>query len=85
MAPVDYSVKPPIIPPPPPPPPRGGASRFALPFTLLTTLWIVVYVYRNNQNDATSDYWRKMESGQIVLMGEEVDGDDDDEDDLDEA
>ena len=75
---IDYTkVKPPFWPPPPHPPAKTFLEKYLYPFTLLTIASIAVWAYFNPEEEDMKEYWKRVESGQILL-------DDDDEDDYDD-
>lgn len=82
MRPVDYSVVPPIRRSPPPPPPKPGVQKYLWVVTLIFGTATFGYFYVNNKND-NFEYWRAMQSGEALQMGD-GDEDDDDDDDYDD-
>mmetsp|Transcript_5496 Transcript_5496/g.7212 ORF Transcript_5496/g.7212 Transcript_5496/m.7212 type:complete len:164 (+) Transcript_5496:43-534(+) len=86
LKPVNYSsggVVPPIAQSPPPPPPRVGATKFAPLVVLTIFLGTSMYVYMNNKNDSY-EYWRAMQTGQMVIADDDDDDDDDEDEDEEE-
>ncbi|CAJ1953282.1 unnamed protein product [Cylindrotheca closterium] len=61
---------------PPHPPTKSTSDRVVFPITLLTIGSIIVWAYLNPEDEDMKDYWKRVETGQIL--------EDDDEDDEDE-
>eukprot|EP00586_Coscinodiscus_wailesii_P003108 CAMPEP_0172492170 /NCGR_PEP_ID=MMETSP1066-20121228/23213_1 /TAXON_ID=671091 /ORGANISM="Coscinodiscus wailesii, Strain CCMP2513" /LENGTH=74 /DNA_ID=CAMNT_0013261633 /DNA_START=407 /DNA_END=631 /DNA_ORIENTATION=- len=69
---------------PPPPPPSGSVvRRYLYPATLATTIGLVAYFYVNKEDD-TYEYWRAMQSGQVMPFDEDDDEDVDEDEDEDD-
>lgn len=66
------TMPPPIYPSPPPPPPRKGIRRYVLPFTLLVSAAVAVFVL-TLEDDEDDDFWKDVESGRILLDDEDED------------
>jgi hypothetical protein len=79
LNPVDYSKPPPIAPMLIPPPQKRGFQRLLAPFNLLLFVGFGVYLLFNNDTE-THEYWKRVETGQ-VLIDDDEDDDDDEEDD----
>lgn len=77
---LDYNnLVPPVWTLPPQPPTKRMAEKIAFPLTILAVIGIGFWVYLNPEEDDMTEYWKRVETGQIL-----VDDDDDDEDDEDE-
>eukprot|EP00536_Pseudo-nitzschia_multiseries_P009052 jgi/Psemu1/22217/gm1.22217_g len=75
---LDYThMKPPVWTAPPHPPTKTAAERVVFPLTLALAAGIVLWVYMSPEEDDMTEYWKRVESGQILL-------DDDDDDDYDD-
>ena len=73
---LDYSVvDPPFWPPPPHPPAKTFLEKYLYPATLLTIAGIAAWAYMNPEEEDMKEYWKRVESGQIL---------EDDDDDYDE-
>lgn len=73
---------PPIMKSPPPPPPTARTkfvTRVLYPGILLSALGLVVYVYFNKDDDMY-EYWKAMQSGQIMPFDDDDEDEDDDDD-----
>jgi hypothetical protein len=78
---LDYNiVKPSLLPPPPHPPGKTFLEKYLYPFTLLTMASLGVWAYLNPEQDDMKEYWKRVETGQILMD----DDDDDDEEDWDD-
>ena len=79
---LDYTtMKPPVWTAPPHPPTKTLAEKIVFPMTLLTVAGIVLWVYMTPEEEDMTEYWKRVESGQILL---DDDYDDDDYEDDDE-
>jgi hypothetical protein len=75
---LDYkTLVPPVWTLPPQPPVKHLSERLVLPLTLLFVAGIGIWVYLNPEEEDVRDYWKRVETGQILL-------DDDDDEDWDE-
>ena len=73
---LDYTtMKPPVWTTPPHPPTKTVAERIVFPLSIVLVAGIVLWVYMSPEEDDMTEYWKRVESGQILL-----DDDDDDED-----
>jgi hypothetical protein len=78
---LDYNiVKPSLLPPPPHPPGKTLLEKYLYPFTLLTMASLGVWAYLNPEQDDMKEYWKRVETGQILMD----DDDDDEEEDWDD-
>lgn len=68
------TLEPPIWTVPPHPPTKSIAEKVLFPATIAFTASIVVWAYMNPEEEDMKEYWKRVESGQIL-----VDDDDDDE------
>jgi hypothetical protein len=76
---LDYNtLKPPVWTLPPQPPKKSIADKVVYPITLLVVASFAAWVYLNPDDEDMKDYWRRVETGEILL-----DDDEDDEDDWD--
>jgi hypothetical protein len=76
---LDYHViDPPIWTVPPHPPTKTVQERVVFPLTLLVVSGLCLWAYMNPEQDDMRDYWKRVETGQILL---DDDDDDDEEDD----
>mmetsp|Transcript_10324 Transcript_10324/g.30212 ORF Transcript_10324/g.30212 Transcript_10324/m.30212 type:complete len:194 (-) Transcript_10324:641-1222(-) len=81
---LDYThMKPPVWTAPPHPPTKTTAERVVFPLTLMLAAGVVFWVYMSPEEDDMTEYWKRVESGQI-LLDDDYDDDDDDYDDDDE-
>ena len=80
LNPVDYSKPPPIAPMLIPPPPKPGLQQLVAPFLGLLAVGFGVYIYYNNDPE-TYEYWKRVETGAILIDDDDDDDDDNDEDD----
>jgi hypothetical protein len=55
-------------------------ERVAFPATLMIVAGFALWVYMNPEEDDMTEYWKRVETGQILMD----DGDDDDFDDWDD-
>lgn len=79
---LDYrTMEPPVWTIPPHPPTKSTTDRVVFPITLLTIGSIIAWAYLNPEDDDMKDYWKRVETGEILY---EDDDDDDDDDDHDE-
>ena len=79
---LDYStLEPQIWTLPPQPPTKKLAERIAFPLTLVAVASIATWAYLNPEEDDMREYWKKVETGKILV---DDDDDDDDWDDDDE-
>jgi hypothetical protein len=77
---LDYkTVAPPAWPLPPHPPNKSMADKIIYPGTLITIAAIAIWAYMNPEEEDMKAYWKRVESGQIL-----IDDDDDDDDDWDD-
>ncbi|KAI2510922.1 hypothetical protein MHU86_3543 [Fragilaria crotonensis] len=83
LNPVDYSKPPPIAPMLIPPPPKPGLQQLLNPLMFLICVGFGIYIYYNNDPE-TYEYWKRVESGAILLDDDDDDEDDDDDDDDDD-
>eukprot|EP00525_Craspedostauros_australis_P008639 CAMPEP_0198134350 /NCGR_PEP_ID=MMETSP1442-20131203/60028_1 /TAXON_ID= /ORGANISM="Craspedostauros australis, Strain CCMP3328" /LENGTH=158 /DNA_ID=CAMNT_0043795493 /DNA_START=177 /DNA_END=653 /DNA_ORIENTATION=+ len=79
-----HTVKPPTWQLPPHPPSKTWADRFVYPLTLASIAGMGIWVYLNPEEDDMTEYWKKVESGQILLDDDDDDDDDDFDDDDDD-
>jgi hypothetical protein len=74
---LDYAtLVPPVWTLPPQPPIKKFSEKIIFPLTLLFVAGIATWVYLNPEEEDMRDYWKRVETGQILL-------EDDDEDDED--
>mmetsp|Transcript_20101 Transcript_20101/g.56997 ORF Transcript_20101/g.56997 Transcript_20101/m.56997 type:complete len:93 (+) Transcript_20101:1-279(+) len=66
---------------PPHPPTKSVTERVLFPLTVALTGAIVVWAYMNPEEDNMQEYWKRVETGQILM--DDDDDDDDDEEDWD--
>lgn len=72
---IDYSkLQPPVWTLPPHPPTKNVGERILFPLTLLITVGFGLWAYLNPEEEDMRDYWKRVETGQIL-----VEDDDDDE------
>jgi len=80
---LDYTnMKPPVWTTPPHPPTKTLAERVVFPLSIVVVAGIVLWVYKSPEEEDMKDYWKRVESGQILLDDDDDDEweDDDDED-----
>mmetsp|Transcript_9958 Transcript_9958/g.17807 ORF Transcript_9958/g.17807 Transcript_9958/m.17807 type:complete len:179 (+) Transcript_9958:35-571(+) len=79
---LDYkTLKAPVWTVPPHPPTKNMKERILFPLTLVFTAGFGLWVYMNPEEEDMRDYWKRVETGQILV---DDDDDDDDWDDDDE-
>ena len=66
---------------PPHPPAKTTRERIVFPLTLLITAGVFIFVYLTPEEEDMTEYWKRVESGQILLDDDEYDDGDDDGDD----
>lgn len=82
---LDYTtMKPPVWTAPPHPPTKTTAERMVFPISIAVAAGFALWVYMSPEEEDMTEYWKRVESGQI-LMYDDDDGDDDDDDDDDEV
>jgi hypothetical protein len=82
---LDYAtMKPPVWTAPPHPPTKTLAERVVFPASLVIAAGIGLLVYMNPEEEDMKDYWKRVESGQILLDDDDYDDDDEYEDDDEE-
>jgi hypothetical protein len=72
------AANPPVWTLPPHPPTKSVQERVLFPLTLLIVAGLGVWAYLHPEEEDMRDYWKRVETGQILV---EDDDDDDDEDD----
>ena len=72
------TLEPPVWTVPPHPPAKYIAEKVLFPMTIAFTLSVIVWAYMNPEEEDMTEYWKRVESGQILV------DDDDDDDDWDE-
>ena len=76
---------PPLWQTPPHPPTKTIKERIVFPLTLIIVAGVIIWAYLTPENDDMTDYWKRVESGQILFDDDDDDdGDDDDDDDDDD-
>jgi hypothetical protein len=65
---------------PPHPPTKSMKERIVFPLTLVIVAAFGLWTYMNPEEDDMRDYWKRVETGQI-LLDDDDDADDDDDDD----
>ena len=79
---LDYTtMHPPVWTTPPHPPTKTLSERIVFPLSIVLVAGIVGWVYMSPEEDDMTEYWKRVESGQILM---DDDDDDDYEDDEDE-
>jgi hypothetical protein len=73
------TMEPPVWNLPPHPPTKSVMERILFPLTVALTGAVVVWAYLNPEEDDMQEYWKRVETGQIL-----VEDDDDDEEDWDD-
>jgi hypothetical protein len=73
------TLEPPVWTVPPHPPTKSVMERVLFPLTVVLTGAIVVWAYMNPEEDDMQEYWKRVETGAILL-----DDDDDDDEDWDD-
>lgn len=77
---LDYrAMEPPVWTIPPHPPTKSTSDKVVFPITLLAIGTIVTWAYLNPEDEDMKDYWKRVETGQIL-----EDDDDDYDDDYDD-
>lgn len=74
-------MKAPVWTAPPHPPTKTTAERVVFPLTLVIVAGITTWVYMSPEEDDMVEYWKRVESGRLLLLDD--DDDDDDENDGD--
>lgn len=78
---LDYTtMQPPVWTTPPHPPTKTLSERIVFPLSIVLVAGIVGWVYMSPEEDDMTEYWKRVESGQILMD----DDDDEYEDDEDE-
>lgn len=72
------TLEPPVWTVPPHPPIKSIAEKVLFPATITVTALIVLWAYMNPEEEDMVEYWKRVESGQILV------DDDDEEDDWDD-
>ena len=78
------TLEPPIWTVPPHPPTKSIAEKVLFPATIAFTASIVVWAYMNPEEEDMKEYWKRVETGQILLDDDDDDDDGEDWDDDDE-
>mmetsp|Transcript_52662 Transcript_52662/g.127676 ORF Transcript_52662/g.127676 Transcript_52662/m.127676 type:complete len:160 (-) Transcript_52662:13-492(-) len=68
---------------PPHPPTKTVKERVVFPLTLVIVAGFGIWAYMNPEEDDMRDYWKRVETGQILVDDDDDDDDDDDEDEDD--
>jgi len=77
---LDYTTKkPPIWTAPPHPPTKTTADRVVFPISLFCVAGIALWVYMSPEEEDMTEYWKRVESGQILLYDDDDDEYEDDE------
>ena len=80
---LDYkTLDPPVWTVPPHPPTKSIQEKVLFPLTLVITIGFGLWAYMNPEDEDMKDYWKRVETGQILV--EDDDDDDDWEDDDDD-
>ena len=69
---------------PPHPPNKSWADRIIYPTTIFLVFAVTMWVYFNPEEEDIRDYWKRVESGQILVEDDDDEDDDDDDDDDDD-
>ena len=69
------TMEPPVWHLPPHPPTKSVTEKVLFPLTVAMTAAVVIWAYLNPEEDDMQEYWKRVETGQIL-----VDDDDDEED-----
>ncbi|KAL3916359.1 MAG: hypothetical protein SGILL_005215 [Bacillariaceae sp.] len=81
---LDYkTLDPPVWTVPPHPPTKSIQEKIIFPITLVIVAGFGAWAYLNPEEEDMTDYWKRVETGQI-LLDDDDDDDDDWEDDEDE-
>ena len=76
----DYSnMMPPVWTTPPHPPTKTLAERVVFPLSIVVVAGIVLWVYMSPEEEDMKDYWKRVESGQILLDDDDDEWEDDDD------
>jgi hypothetical protein len=70
------AMEPPVWNLPPHPPTKSVLEKVLFPLTVAMTAAVVFWAYMNPEEDDMQEYWKRVETGQILMEA------DDDEDDL---
>jgi hypothetical protein len=82
---LDYrTLIPPVWTLPPHPPTKSWKERIAFPLTLAIVGGIALWAYMYPEEEDMQDYWKRVETGQILVDDDDDDDDDWDDDDDDE-
>jgi hypothetical protein len=84
---IDYHAirdHPPVWTLPPHPPTKSIIERILFPLTLLLVGGLGVWAYMNPDDEDMTDYWKRVETGQILVEDDDDDDDDEDDDDDDD-
>jgi hypothetical protein len=84
---IDYHAlknHPPVWTLPPHPPTKSMSERVLFPLTLLLVGGLGVWAYLNPDDEDMKDYWKRVETGQVLVDDDDDDDDDDEWDDDDD-
>ncbi|KAG7371470.1 hypothetical protein IV203_020040 [Nitzschia inconspicua] len=84
---IDYSKlmeNPPVWTLPPHPPTKSVQERVLFPLTLLIVAGLGLWAYLNPEEEDMKDYWKRVETGQILVDDDDDEWEDDDDDDDDD-
>ena len=77
---LDYTtMKPPIWTAPPHPPTKTTAERVVFPLSIAIAAGFCLWVYMSPEEEDMTEYWKRVETGQIIIFDDEYDDDEDDE------
>ena len=62
---------------PPHPPTKSLTEKFLFPTTIAATAAIALWAYMNPEEEDMRDYWKRVETGQILMEDDDDDWDDD--------
>ncbi len=75
------TLEPPVWTVPPHPPTKSVTERVLFPLTIALTGAVVLWAYMNPEEEDMTEYWKRVESGQILLEDDDDDDWDDEEED----
>lgn len=75
------TMEPPVWHLPPHPPTKSVAERVLFPLTVVLTGAVVIWAYMNPEEDDMREYWKRVETGQILVEEDDDEDWDDEEED----
>jgi hypothetical protein len=80
---VDYkTLEPPVWTVPPHPPIKTTSDKVVFPLTVFTIGCIIAWAFLNPEDEDMKNYWKRVETGEILYDDDDDDDDDEDDDDV---